>query len=40
MTHSDAGHQKKTVKSLCDFSQLSLMSSFKFCRCHADQYML
>ena len=35
MTHSDTGHQDLTVKSLCDdFSLLSLISSFKFCRCH------
>ena len=40
MTHSDTGHQNLTVKSLRDFSLLSLISSFKFCRCHADQYML
>ena len=40
MTPSDTGHRNLTVKSLCDFSLLSLISSFKFCRCHADQYML
>ena len=34
MTHSDTGHRNLTVKSLRDFSLLSLISSFKFCRCH------
>ena len=40
MTHSDTGHRNSTAKSSRDFSQLSSISSFEFCRCHADQYML
>ena len=40
MTHSDTGHRNLTVKSPRDFSQLGLIPTFKFCRCHADQYML